>query len=66
MWVEKEIEMIEVGSTFWIMLVIMWITVPMALFLGVAWGRTKERSDWNDLIKQGKIPAPLNEPPEPW
>jgi len=58
--------MIEIGSTFWIMLGIMWVTILMALFAGVAWGRFKERCDWNDLIDQGKIPAPRHGPPDSW
>ncbi len=40
--------MIEVGSTFWIMLIAMWATGAMAFFAGVSWGSMRERSRWND------------------
>lgn len=56
--------MIEVGPTFWIMLIAMWVTIPMALFLGVAWGRVKERDDWNDWIAGGM--KSRTGPPEKW
>jgi hypothetical protein len=34
----------------------------VAFIAGYIWGGHNERVDWNDLIKEGKLPRPVVEP----
>lgn len=34
----------------------------VAFIAGYVWGSYNERADWNNLIKEGKLPRPVVEP----